>query len=95
MRLIHHHNDVVALTQYGAHVAELEDGGNHNLALVATEEFLQFLLACRGEEVWYLGACEVSGYLVFQIHTVIHNHHRRIMQFRHVTQFLRGKHHQP
>ena len=94
VRLVHHHDDVRALVQPAARLAELVDGGDEHLAHVLPEQRLQLLPRGHADHVRHVGGVEGGGDLRVEVDAVHHDHHRGVAQLRVQPQLLRGEDHQ-
>ena len=94
MGLVHHDDDVVTGIQLSIDLTKFENCCNQNLPHISAEESGEFLLGGRAGQIGNVGGVKGRRDLCLQINAVIHNHNRRIFEFRYHTQLLRSKYHQ-
>ena len=91
VRLVHHHDDVVAAVDVGLGVLELEDGGDDDIACVVLQKLVQCVDVLGGHYVGRL--LEDVLRLRVQVYAINHNHHRGAFQLGHTAHLLCGKEH--
>ncbi len=75
-------------------LAELEDGGDDDLADILPQQLLQLLAGFGLFQIRDVGGSKCAGDLGIEVNTVHHDQHGRILQFGMQAQFLGGKDHQ-
>ena len=94
VRLVHQHDDVVAVVQHAVGLGELVDRGDHHLPRVLAQQIGEFLAAFRAHHVGHVGGIEGAGDLAVEVDPVHHDQHRGVLQRRVQPQLARGEQHQ-
>ena len=91
---VHHHNDVRAVVQFAAGLAELVDRGDEHLADILAQQGLQLLPRGHAHHVRHVGGVEGGGDLSVEVDAVHHDYHGGVAQLRVHPQLLRGEDHE-